>query len=328
MRRTFVSQRQIQEVHPDTAGQVLEKFRINQRAAHTGSMVRTVGPITKIEPFDQYGRRIITMNTVRGPVNIIQGITEITPEWTKVEGIKLEKMPCVWDMRIATSTIPSDILHKILVRQAGKDSIEQRKKLAKFFLQAERFREAGEELKAILDDFPDDTALKQQLAPSIKSIRQQTAKSQIRELKHRRDAGQHDLVSGMLKKFPADDVEGETLQEVREMIQDYEALEQRRAKAVSLINELTAKTKDAATRQAIEPLRKEIAAELSFDTLDRVAAFLQNADDPKMSAEDKLALAISGWLLGPDAAAPELPWRCRSSGCGLWPCAISTSRSS
>ena len=231
--RTFVSQRQIQEVHPDAAGQVLEKFRINQQAAHSGSMVRTVGPITKIEPFDQYGRRIITMNTVRGPVHIIQGITEITPEWTKVEGIKLEKMPCVWDMRIATSSIPSETLHKILIRQTGKNSIEQRKKLAKFFLQGERFREAGAELKAILDDFPDETALKEQLAPSIKAIRQLTAKSQVRELKRRRDAGQHELVLAMLKKFPPDDVEGETLQEVREMIQDYEALEQRRAKAVA-----------------------------------------------------------------------------------------------
>ena len=163
--RTFVPQRQIQEVHPDAAGQVLEKFRINQRAAHSGSMVRTVGPITKIEPFDEYGRRTITMATVRGDVQIIQGITEITPEWTKVEGIKLEKMPCVWDMRIATSSIPSETLHKILIRQTGKNSVEQRKKLAKFFLQCERFREAGAELKAILDDFPDDTELQGAIGP-------------------------------------------------------------------------------------------------------------------------------------------------------------------
>ena len=37
-----------------------------------------------------------------------------------------------------------------------------------------------------------------------------------------------------------------------------------------------------------------------------MAAFLQNVDDPQMPAEDKLALAISGWLLGADAATPKL----------------------
>ena len=93
-------------------------------AAQDGPAVRTVGPIMHIDKFDEFGRRIITMNTVRGPVDIIQGITEITPEWTKVEGITY-----MWDMRIATSSIPRDVLHKMLLRQAGdgKD-IERAKK--------------------------------------------------------------------------------------------------------------------------------------------------------------------------------------------------------
>ena len=139
-------------------------------------MVRTVGPtITKIKPFDEFGRRIITMNTVRGPVDIIQGITEITPQWTKVEGIKLEDA-----LRVGHADRHQlDPLRRSSTRfssaRPSKDSIEQRKKLAKFFLQAERFSEAGEELKAILADFPDDTELKEQLAPSIKAMRQLTA---------------------------------------------------------------------------------------------------------------------------------------------------------
>ena len=38
----------------------------------------------------------------KGDVDVIQGITEITPQWTKVEGITY-----MWDMRIATSSASS-----------------------------------------------------------------------------------------------------------------------------------------------------------------------------------------------------------------------------
>jgi pimeloyl-ACP methyl ester carboxylesterase len=50
-----------------------------------------------------------------------------------------------------------------------------------------------------------------------------------------------------------------------------------------------------------------MAAELSFNTIDRMAAFLQNAEDAQMSADEKLALAISGWLLGSDSSIEQLP---------------------
>ena len=96
------------------------------------------------------------MNTTHGPVDIIQGITEITPQWTKVEGITY-----MWDMRIATSSIPRDVLHKILMRQI-KDpkDIDERKKIANFYLQGERFEEAREELQSVLVEFPDNTEVK------------------------------------------------------------------------------------------------------------------------------------------------------------------------
>ena len=50
-----------------------------------------------------------------------------------------------------------------------------------------------------------------------------------------------------------------------------------------------------------------MAAELGFNTIDRMAAFLQNADDAQMPVQEKLALAVSGWLLGSDSAIDQLP---------------------
>ena len=53
------------------------------------------------------------------------------------------------------------------------------------------------------------------------------------ELKLRRDAGQHVFVYNLLKKFPTEDVGGEILQGVRDMIQDYDVKIARRAKIIS-----------------------------------------------------------------------------------------------
>jgi predicted esterase len=304
LRRTFVPRRQIAEVVPDRAGQVDEKFNVSKRALRNGAMIKSVGPLIKVQPFDEFGRRIVTMNTVKGPLDVIQVITEITPEWTKVEGVNF-----TWDMRIATSSIPRDVLHKILLKQINLQNIEHRKKIARFYLQSERYEEAREALESILKEFQQDrqfTVIQQQLAPSIRSLRQLSAQKLLSELKLRRAAGQHQFVQKLLNEFPSDDVPGEILQAVREMIQEYEALEARRAKVIKDFDGLLLQMKDTAMRNSLAPIRKELAAELSIDTLGRMAAFLQNVEDAQMPAEDRLSLAISGWLLGPDAATPKL----------------------
>ena len=56
-------------------------------------------------------------------------------------------------------------------------------------------------------------------------------------------------MQAVLKEFPSDDVSGETLQAVREMIQDYEALQARGKKVIEQIDALLAKIKDPDTRR-------------------------------------------------------------------------------
>ena len=104
LRRTFFSERLVAKVSPDENRQVEEKFSIRQRVLRSGPSIQSVGQPLRVEPFDEFGRRIFTMAAAKGPLDIIQGITELTPEWTKVEGISH-----VWDMRIATSSIPHNI---------------------------------------------------------------------------------------------------------------------------------------------------------------------------------------------------------------------------
>ena len=253
LRRTFVPQRQIQDVHPDRSTQIEEKFHIKQRDGRR----RTGGADGRADHEDadrstSIGRRIVTMNTPRGPVDIIQGITEITPQWTKVEGITY-----MWDMRIATSSIPRDVLHKLLLRQAGDpENIDQRKRSCAVLPAsgavpggpARSWRPSSRLIRTA-------PTLKEQLAPTIRALRQLDAQRLLRRTEAaRQPPASTTSVLAVLKKFPSDDVAGETLQAVRELIQEYETAEAQRAKASAEIAALLGKTQgsgDAAGGQVV-----------------------------------------------------------------------------
>ena len=308
LRRTFVSRRLIppggirQEENPT----VEEKFNIPQRVARGGQAVHSVGPMMKLTPFDEFARRTYTMNTNRGPINVIQGITQLTPLYAKVEGLAADKS-YVWDMRIATSTIPREALNKILFKRIDLKKSEDYKRIARFYMQAERFEDAIKVLEAMSEAFPDKTDLKEQIKPVTISIRQLSAAQKLAELKLRRDAGQHVFVYNLLKKFPTEDVGGEILQGVQELIKDYDVKIARRAKILEKLDELITKIADPVLRKQVQTVRKEIGLELRIETLDRFASFLQNLEDAQLSAEDKLALAVSGWIIGSDNAIAKLP---------------------
>ena len=197
-------------------------------------------------------------------------------------------------------------MHKILWRQIDPKIVEHRKRIARFYLQCERYDDARQVLEQTLQDFPGQPEIEQQLEPTIRAARKMSAERLLAELRLRRAAGQHQLVQTLLKKFPSDDVPGEILQAVREMIQQYEAAETLRAKVVKETAALLDKLPQGAARQNAAAVQKEIAAGLGIDTLPRMAAFLQNVADPQMKPEDKLALALTGWLLGADHAIPNI----------------------
>jgi pimeloyl-ACP methyl ester carboxylesterase len=301
LRRTFISERLVLEVRQEENRQVDEKFAIRQRVLRSGTSIKSVGPAIRIQPFDEFGRRIFSMTTARGPIDVVQGITEVTPHWTKVEGISH-----IWDMRLATSSIPRDTLQKILLKQMDVKDVEQYKKIARFYLQCERYEEAKKTLESLIKAFPDQPDLKKELEPSLRAITQLSAQRLLSELRLRNDAGQHQLAGELLKRFPSEGVGGEILQGVREMVADAETRQNRRSEVIKQLKALALRIPDTIQRENLKPILDEIADEIGANTLDRMAAFLQNADDAQTPDSEKMALAISGWLLGADGATEKL----------------------
>ena len=85
LRRTFFSVHQQDRVSPDVS--IPRKIEIDQRVASGGAAISSVGQILEATPFDAWGRRRLRLVTPRDVVDVVQGITEITPVYTKVEGL-------------------------------------------------------------------------------------------------------------------------------------------------------------------------------------------------------------------------------------------------
>ena len=304
LRRVFVPTFQVLKIDEVESGEVKEKIPVRQNVAlaRSGSRISRVGQFVKVTPFDDFGRRTVSMMTDKGRLDVVQGITQITPQWTKVEGLATGKRPVVWEMRLATSSIPRETLHKILIGSVDSEILEQRLRIARLFLQSERYLDAQKELEGILADFPNQ----QQLTSMVQLLRQLYARGIVKEIGVRRKAGQHLLALTMLEQFPAEDVAGETLQQVREMLDEYRDVQKKLAQVFSELTAHVATIKDDERRGQCEVMLKELGQELNINTLDRMAAYLRLGDDPQLGPDQKLALAFSGWLLGSDQADPNL----------------------
>ncbi|HVC96435.1 MAG TPA: peptidase, partial [Pirellulales bacterium] len=87
LRRIYFPSKRLEKSDESDVSTNLERFTIRQVTTRRGARVAHVGPFLSVEPWDEWGRRAIRMSTNQGVIDVIQGITLITPQWTKVEAI-------------------------------------------------------------------------------------------------------------------------------------------------------------------------------------------------------------------------------------------------
>jgi predicted esterase len=300
---TFVPQKFITKVEAAAANSRLEEIDVPQAIAVAGQRLGSVGPILEIDKFDPHGRRTFSMaGGPTGRIDVVQGITKITPVWCRVQGLQTSGVPAfIWDMRIATTSVPREILTQVIRRKIDPKNPDERLKIVRLYLQAERYFDAVAELDQIVSDFPGRAGL----ATVAHDLKQMGARQAIKEADTRRKAGQHGLAFSMLKTFPPKDVDGELLQQVRVKLEEYTELQKQGQGIVAQLSESLAKLPEGARKRA-EAAVKEINEQLSINTLDRMATYRRFAEDPQSSVETKLALAISSWLVGAADATENL----------------------
>lgn len=301
LRRIFICAQRVANIIEQAPEQLLT-IKPWQHPAEGAARLVAVGPAINITSFDEFGRRVYEMQAADGPLSVVQGITEMTPRYTKLSSLHGPQRAVAWESSMATSSLPSEVIAKVMAKALPQNDWKARLQAVRWYSQAGRFPEARRELEKIIEEFPDQKGLESEVG----RLRQSGARQLLKELELRRTAGQHQLVGVLLEKFPAEEVAGETLIQVREMLTTYEQ-ENRRLKQIGESLQATvAAISDPDHRGLAAPIADEIVKELSHNTVDRLAPFVQLLDDASLAAEEKASLAITGWLMGAEGAKQEI----------------------
>tara|TARA_E500000305_G_scaffold111498_2_gene124845 strand:- start:95531 stop:97864 length:2334 start_codon:yes stop_codon:yes gene_type:complete len=290
MVRYFVPRRQVVRKNQDQELSRLETFKLPQKVTGRNQMLKTVGSYIDVTDFDKFGRRTVTLNTSKGNLALLQGVTEITPHHLKLTGLKQQ-----WDLGLRTTSIKEDVLDAMLNEAIDHLNPNERIAVARFYIQAGLYLPAGEAFDAIERDFPE---YKEKIATYVSELRTLHSQQLLNELNQRRRAGQHRLAQNAIMKFPTNNVAQSILRQIREVQDDYNKQQEQIDKARIRLGELEAEMKDPATRNLLQAYRREVMTQLNFETVNRLGAFLNLENDDSLTAQEKLALAYSGWIVG------------------------------
>ena len=202
----------------------------------------------------------------------------------------------------ATPVSADQLRMTILQKEMDPTNSDQRLKIVRLYLQSERFQDARAELEQLIKDFPELDRLKDQ----VRALQQVGAQRLLKEVELRKTAGQYQRAIVVLEQFPAEGIAGETLLKVREMLGEFNEVVVQGKQIVDGLDQHLAAVKDERLRDELSPIVAEIKTDLTIHNVARLADFLRLASDDALSPENKLSLAISGWLLGKDAGLDNL----------------------
>ncbi len=304
-RRTFVGRKNLADADPaeDLRGSRVE-FILDDRVPEPVRELTTIGSVVHATPFSDHGRRMVTLSTPRGDIEVIQFVRGIS-----AEGLDLASSSHLWRTGLDVSAVPPERLAAMIATNIDVRNSADRLAVVRFYTEAGLLSRAGAELDTVERDFPELSRAVQEAAEGLRGA---LGASLLSDLLVRRAGGQHDLVRRALAGFPEDRVPPAVARRVEDLRAEYEETDRRIALARVRFDMLHGElSPEDATR--FRPYRQELAAAIGPDTLDRLDPFLQFAADEGVSAADRLALAYSGWAAGPGGADTD-PRR----AAGLW----------
>lgn len=298
MRRYFVAKRLVPKENLDVELSQFVRFENPQKKKGGRDVIGHVGPFLEVDPFNDAGHRKVTLLGPNQKRNTyVQGITQLRPQSCTVTGLDH-----TWEFSIATTSLRREELTPLLRRCIRLESPEDRFKVVRFYLQAGLYDLAIEELETIARELPDQKAKCEEDAIEA---RQLYAQRWLTELKHRRQAGQHQLFAKAIAAFPMQNIAADILRDVRQLQTEVEETAEKIERVKRLLGDLQEGLTEEQLKQ-VAPLRDEIVEQLDEETLPRLEPFLKLEKDEGLSKSDKLALAYSGWVVGDANATTDL----------------------
>ena len=290
LKRYFVPTRLVAELNNDAELDRFETFVLSQRKAKFSTKLQALGAPMEVGEWDEFGRRRLVFRIKDRNVNVYQWVTKLTPHHATVVAQGFG-----WTHGISTKSIGADVLDRWLRRVTDDNRLEDRLAIARFYLQADMFKQARRELQAARAKFPGEKKKIESLQGRLDELLGQRI---LDELRRRRDNGQHQLFRAALDTFPVDRLSATIRRQVRELISGDRDRRDQLASAKRQLTEELAAVSDTKIREQLQPLVEEIVLELSLESISRLDAFLKFSDDATLEPNQKLALAGSGWLIG------------------------------
>ncbi|HVJ87718.1 MAG TPA: hypothetical protein VM452_18800, partial [Caulifigura sp.] len=258
--------------------------------------IDVIGSVTAT-PWDEFGRRTVTLKTSRGDVPILQEIVRVRPDYVEVRGVTHE-----WTMGVDTRLIPDDVLRALLHRGSRPGNLDDRKAIIQFYLDARRFTEAERELQELMESNPD---LKSWGEPQLQLIAEQKFRVAVNIVQQRRKAGQHELAYRAATEAMTAPVPADSLLQCQEILSEYNTAREQAGQIQMLLEQFEAELPEEKAAP-LRPLRPQLLRELHMESLPRLEPFLRSIADKGLTPEQKLAMAYSAWVVGPSFADTNL----------------------
>jgi pimeloyl-ACP methyl ester carboxylesterase len=310
-RHVSFSHRLVQDVDKKDGQANADLIAFGMRVSRLNSMVMDpVLNVAKVSPWDKRWERDVTIRTVQygKPFKyaIHQRLAWLTPQWVRADALRYH-----WSAYYLTNELGVEEVRKLLaahpdLRMKGDASdAAKRFRVARFYTQAGWYDEADKEYAAILKSFPAEKEQVTQSRDHLKGLRQL---QQVELIERANQARQHLRCQSLLANFPRDGVDEALQTRVRTLRAKYATSNETLKQAGGFLERFGTQAGDSRLKEAAAVILEE----LNHDNVNRLEAFLglskQAERDRRQGGktdkgpEQLLALAVSGWLLGKDAA--------------------------
>ncbi len=310
LKRIIIRDSKIEKITPNDSLRGLERFQIVQPLeVHAGAMP-TVAIGVQATPWNDKGRRQFSYYGPRSksPVVMTQAINDLGPYMVRFRGVD-----GFWVGQVTTKQVPKPVVIGLLGR-VDQTVLNERQRIARFLLQSEWYPEAKAQVESIAKDFPEE---RERAKEQVKAIQDLQARQELIEISVIRGSRRPKDLIARLHAFPSENVSSDVIADAREQLRKEEeqvAADRRLGESLRDVEKaLTPDLQKGYSRSIAEILRDlEQAPDAVRSRLDPFAKA-----DPKLPPESRLALALSGWIVGPEAASssPEeaaILWKART----------------
>lgn len=303
LRRVFIGQTSVATANGESQRNEIE-FEVAQKE-YNGSE-GTAGQLVRLGPFNEFGHRdFFIRDGKNNRRRYVQGITKITPRYCIVNVLTSGANLKQWRMAVATSMIDPEILRALLVRQADPNNVNDMFDIADFFRQTQNYEMARKELLLIQNRFPEE---KERVEEERIELTQIEGRQILADIDKRLKLGQSRLAATFAQVADNDEFSNDMRAKFDALKQVPDQQQTVLAETKQQIEELIAKVDNLTPEQKIvvDWFSKSLQTELTETSFPRLSGYTRVADDNSIPNIQKLALAMSGWILGSSNAIENM----------------------